>query len=877
MFIQTVVLVRQPERVVKAFFSYSSSDSDLVERVYQALEPHCVWLDRAEIDLGDRFIEQIESAIEKVSDFVLFWSRASSKSEWVKLELDMAFIRAMNERAVRIHIVRLDDTPLLPRLLPFQYFSVFNVPNPAEETIGALREALSQPGAGVRHRFLNRNEDLERIETMINHPDIKIVILRGFMGSGKAALANEALRRFFEDASIVDVPIKTEVGPTELALRLHHEIHREIASESVLSNALVHIKDCVKAIVARGQFMVLRDVQRWLDEESRPEQPLTALTQAAVQQSGTSRKPMFLTSTRNLRLPAKVARYSMTVSVKGLATEHVATLIMLWHELATGRTIDSREVTRVAEQVHGHPLGSSGHALVLGQLAASLVAQYGADHLLQYPAELVALRRDLAKAFLQDLRLGDAALKLMEALAMIATPVPSRVLAEILGFSDDVLHKAVAEATETGVAEVTGVGQLTAHPLVADYFWRSHLDRENYQGYAASAAQILHQYLNQLSTGAPAAPDVLRAVVRLFGLGGMVEQSLSVRSDFTGEFSHIAITHYNRRRYDLAERYMQIVLDAEPKHWRIRNYLVRIHIRRQRWESADKLIHELLEERPGDVGVQHLDGWRWLREGKHDIALRKLMVVLAHREHVASLRDAAECLYQLDRRNEALEFLERAKRVESDNAYTLELEARIHEDAGDYDKALAAMRVATLRNPTNWGFRHRLGRIYNSLGKTSEALVEAQEAVRLDEAQFVSRSTLVSLLLDMGDLASVRKNLTKLEGLVNNAKERDLYHHLKARELLLMEEFEEALRIVRQQIEKGRNLAASLGLLATILVNQFERTPSDSLASASIFLIQAKEALQRCSEQDNHDEGVVDHLQNRILRCEKVLSTLENA
>ncbi|MCY4342223.1 MAG: toll/interleukin-1 receptor domain-containing protein, partial [Gammaproteobacteria bacterium] len=203
---------------MKAFFSYSSSDSHLVESVYQALEPSCVWLDHAELNWGDRFIEKIESAVEKISHFVLFWSNAASQSEWVALELDMAFIRAMKERAVRICIVRLDDTQLPLRLQPFQNFSVFRAPNPVEGTIEALREMLSQPGAGVRHRFLNRNENLERIETMINHPETKIIILQGFMGSGKTVLAKEALRRFFEDASIVEVPIKTEVGPTELAL-----------------------------------------------------------------------------------------------------------------------------------------------------------------------------------------------------------------------------------------------------------------------------------------------------------------------------------------------------------------------------------------------------------------------------------------------------------------------------------------------------------------------------------------------------------------------------------------------------------------------------------------------------------------------------------
>ena len=145
--------------------------------------------------------------------------------------------------------------------------------------------------------------------------------------------------------------------------------------------------------------------------------------------------------------------------------------------------------------------------------------------------------------------------------------------------------------------------------------------------------------------------------------------------------------------------------------------LARIHIRRHRWEEADAIIHDLLNERPRDLGVRHLSGWRHLKSGDHREALALFTRVLARKEdRVGTLRDAAECLYRLERSNEALEFLERAKAVESDNAYTLELEARIYEDTGEYEKALAAMQLATVRDPGNWSLRHRLARIHHALG-----------------------------------------------------------------------------------------------------------------------------------------------------------------
>ena len=117
-----------------------------------------------------------------------------------------------------------------------------------------------------------------------------------------------------------------------------------------------------------------------------------------------------------------------------------------------------------------------------------------------------------------------------------------------------------------------------------------------------------------------------------------------------------------------------------------------------------------------------LAGWRLLRFGSYEAALGVLVSILAEREHVASMRDGAECLYRLGRTGEALELLERAKKIESDNPYTLDLEARIYEENGAFEKAEAAARVAVIRNPSSWSLRHRLARILDALGRQAEAV-----------------------------------------------------------------------------------------------------------------------------------------------------------
>jgi hypothetical protein len=58
---------------MKAFLSHSSRDKELVIAVHEALEKNSAWLDRAEIEWGDLFLEKISEGLEEASDFVLFW------------------------------------------------------------------------------------------------------------------------------------------------------------------------------------------------------------------------------------------------------------------------------------------------------------------------------------------------------------------------------------------------------------------------------------------------------------------------------------------------------------------------------------------------------------------------------------------------------------------------------------------------------------------------------------------------------------------------------------------------------------------------------------------------------------------------------------
>ena len=616
----------------------------------------------------------------------------------------------------------------------------------------------------------------------------------------------------------------------------------------------------MKAIVENGQFIIFRDCHHWLDGDRNLEEPLPTIIRQAAALTATVRNPIFLTSTRSPRIPTDLVQHVSIVRVNGLANDHMASLVGLWFELNKGDALDNTEALRLAANLHGHP--------VAAKLAANLVAQSGVDHLLTYPNELLGLRRDLAKKLIIDLNLSENTCDLMEVLSVISVPVPSKVLVGALATDNESFQNAVADATGAGIAETTDSGWLTVHPLVSDYFWRSHLDHADYKQKAGTAAVAVQEYFDQIASESPEYVALVPTVFRLYVLSDNLERAHQIRRDLTGELSQAAITHYNRRQYQLAESCIQLVLESEPQNWRMRQYLARIRIRERRWRDADDLLQSLSVERPRDLGIKHTRGWRLLREEQYEDAMAVFQGVLAEREHPASLRDMADCLYNVGRPREALEFLSRAKQLESDNPYVLDLESRIYEEAREYEPALSSVNLAIIRNPESPNLHHRRARILNALGRNPEAIWDAGEAVRLDPQHFPARGHFVSLLLDIGQHEDASPHIAALHELAINESQRQIATHLLARSLYFAGQLDKALAQVDRQISRQVNLAPSYGLLAQIKLTQYGLIQDHSLASAQIILMQAKAAVANCESQNDHDTGIVGELKNRIASLE---------
>ena len=93
------------------FISYSHADKDFAENlaVHLVQAKQNVWIDKWELNAGDSLIARIEEALEGADAILVVLSKDSVKSEWCKKELRSGLVRELEQRAVVVIPIIIND------------------------------------------------------------------------------------------------------------------------------------------------------------------------------------------------------------------------------------------------------------------------------------------------------------------------------------------------------------------------------------------------------------------------------------------------------------------------------------------------------------------------------------------------------------------------------------------------------------------------------------------------------------------------------------------------------------------------------------------------------------------------------------------------
>ncbi len=98
---------------MRAFISHNNADKAAARLIAQLLvgQGADVWFDEWNLQPGDSIIGGIEGGIEGANAFILLWSVAASKSNWVGAEFRAFLQRRIRDHSLRIIPINLDETP----------------------------------------------------------------------------------------------------------------------------------------------------------------------------------------------------------------------------------------------------------------------------------------------------------------------------------------------------------------------------------------------------------------------------------------------------------------------------------------------------------------------------------------------------------------------------------------------------------------------------------------------------------------------------------------------------------------------------------------------------------------------------------------------
>jgi hypothetical protein len=140
------------------FLSHSSPDKPFARFLARDLQRYGVrvWIDEAEIKVGESLIDKISEGIEETEHLLVVLSAASVDSGWVRREVNVALTREINGRRVQVLPCLLSDCKV-PSFLLDKKYADFRTPDRYYAARSELFAALGIEELDELHEFLDRH------------------------------------------------------------------------------------------------------------------------------------------------------------------------------------------------------------------------------------------------------------------------------------------------------------------------------------------------------------------------------------------------------------------------------------------------------------------------------------------------------------------------------------------------------------------------------------------------------------------------------------------------------------------------------------------------------------------------------------------------
>lgn len=718
---------------MKAFLSHTSSDKDLVGLVHKKLENKNAWYDAADIENGESIPEKINEGLRYATHYILFWSQKACESNWVRAELNAAFVRMMANKC-KFMIFVLDSTPLPELLQPYKYDNIDKKDLENASDI-IVEKILSQEGAATRlSEFVNRTKEIGDIEESIR-AGYKLIILQGILGIGKSSLAEKAIMWLYPNKAMSRIIIDFNMIPgiAELAIEMSNKTKKELINPNLtIVEQRENIRYFIEYISAKNILLILKDVKKWLNEDGTMNDNMLFLTDLIVN------TPMFsyvtiMTTSRYIDIPYDYYEKTRQLPVLGLTDLHVSQIIK--NNLPAHFQSDDNKNLEFAKRLYGYPLGA--------KLGAYRIANHGYDYYLKQPEKIQALKVSLAKQLISYAELSDDCLEYLKIIALCQSRLRNDEYISVFPEFSDKIAKLSDEAFFAGILKYNEDGCYKLELLVEDYFYDLAFNDSKCKEYCYKLEKNLLRMIEKIDL------NYMRLVpvaVHILTLNGKIDKAMQIRAELTATITSSMWDMYNHREYEEANDVAEQLIKIDNQNVEARYVKALCLTRFDEDKEAEAILSDLLNEDVDNVARYYYAlGRLQKKQGKYDKAIELYKTAILHRKrYLSPYRELAGCYILMDDINEAKNAIVKAKEIDESNVFVILLEARMLQKEDCADKAIQLLENQSIfeKEPAQIFFRK--GRAFDQLGEKDKAKECYIQALNYDKKTYDAKLCLLN-------------------------------------------------------------------------------------------------------------------------------------
>lgn len=187
------------------FLSHNSKDKPFVRKLADDLRKkgHYVWVDEAEIKVGDSLIGKIEEGIENTEYLGVVISNNSNKSEWVNREVRTALNQEIHNKKVKVLPILIEDAEI-PLFLIDKKYADFTSDDNYDNALQDILDRLSELPDGIDKSSFSKEEvefykqQLEYLKEQLNVKEGENARLLGRLEKERKNNMSPSLKRWIE-------------------------------------------------------------------------------------------------------------------------------------------------------------------------------------------------------------------------------------------------------------------------------------------------------------------------------------------------------------------------------------------------------------------------------------------------------------------------------------------------------------------------------------------------------------------------------------------------------------------------------------------------------------------------------------------------------